>query len=170
MMFRFRDSCGAALVELAVTTPLFFLLIVGSLELGRIAYFAVVVQNAARAGASYGSVNVSNANQTSSVQQAAKNDAPDVSDLIVVSPGTRCVCETINTTTNVPSFSPSNDTTSCTDATITSCTADSASSVQKVVEYVTVHTSANIDPLIYLPGLPKSYTLYGYSALRILQN
>lgn len=170
MKFRWRDSCGAALVELAVTTPLFFLLIVGSMELGRIAYFAVVVQNAARAGASYGSVNISNANQISNVQQAAKNDAPDVSDLIVVSPGQVCVCETIDPSTGNPSFNPSNDTIACTDSTITNCTADSATSIQKVVQYVTVHTSANIDPLIYLPGLPKSYTLYGYSALRILQN
>ncbi|HEV2133521.1 MAG TPA: TadE family protein [Terracidiphilus sp.] len=170
MKHRFRDDCGAALVEIAVATPLFVLLMMGSLELGRIAYFAVVVQNAARAGASYGAVNVANANLTTTVQQAAKNDAPDVSDLIVVSPGSQCVCETIDPSTNTPSFNPSSGTTSCTSTTITSCTADSATSIQKVIEYVTVSTSANIDPMIHVPGLPSTYTLHGYSALRILQN
>lgn len=170
MKFQLRDNRGAALVELAVTTPLFVLLMMGALELGRIAYFAIEVENAARAGASYGAVNIGNANLTTTIQQAAKNDAPDVSDLIVVSPGSLCVCETINPSTNAPSFSPSSGTTSCTSSTITSCTADSSTSIQSVVEYVTVSTSASIDPLIHLPGLPTTYTLSGYSAMRILQN
>lgn len=170
MRFPFRDNRGSALVELAITTPLFLLMIMGSLELGRIAYFAVEVANAARAGASYGAVNLGNANLTSTVQQAAKNDAPDVSNLIVVSPGSQCVCETINPSTNSPSFNPSSGTTSCTSTTITSCTADSATSIQKVVEYVTVSTSANVDPMVHIPGLPSTYSLSGYSALRVLQN
>lgn len=170
MKIQLRDNRGAALVELALTTPLFLLLTMGSLEIGRLAYFAIEVANAARAGASYGSVNINNAGATSSVQQAAKNDAPDVSDLIVVSQGNACVCETMNTSTGSPSFSPSSGTTSCTSSTITSCTAESSTSVQSVIEYVTVSTSANVDPMIHVPGLPTSYTLNGYSAMRILQN
>ena len=170
MKFSFRDDRGAALVELALVTPLFFLLIMGSVELGRLAYYAIEVENAARAGASFGAVNIGNANLTTSVQQAAKNDAPDVSNLIVVTQGSACVCETIATATNSPTFDPSSGTDSCTSATITSCNVESASSIQKVVEYVTVSTSANVDPLVHLPGLPSSYSLTGYSALRILPN
>ncbi|HEV2133524.1 MAG TPA: TadE/TadG family type IV pilus assembly protein [Terracidiphilus sp.] len=170
MKLQLRDNRGAALVELALTTPLFLLLTMGSLEIGRLAYFAIEVANAARAGASYGAVNISNAGSTSNVQQAAKNDAPDVSDLIVVSQGNACVCETMNTSTGSPSFSPSSGTTSCTSSTITSCTAESSTSVQSVIEYVTVSTQANVDPMIHVPGLPTAYTLNGYSAMRILQN
>jgi Flp pilus assembly protein TadG len=170
MKLQLRDNRGAALVELALTTPLFLLLTMGSLEIGRIAYFAIEVVNAARAGATYGSVNINNAGATSNVQQAAKNDAPDVSDLIVVSQGNACVCETMNTSTGTPSFSPSSGTTSCSSSTITTCTAESSTSVQSVIEYVTVSTQANVDPMIHVPGLPTSYTLNGYSAMRILQN
>ena len=170
MKFSFRDSRGAALVELALVTPLFLLLIMGSAEVGRVAYYAIEVENAARAGASFGAVNIGNANLTSSVQQASKNDAPDVSNLIVVTQGSACVCETLNTSTNSPTFSPASGTTSCTSATITSCTAESSASIQSVIEYVTVSTQADIDPLIYVPGLPSSYNLTGYSALRILSN
>lgn len=166
----FQDDRGGALVELALTTPLFVLMMLGAIELGRIAYFAIEVENAARAGASYGSVNIGNANNISNIQQAAKNDAPDISDLVVVSPGSTCVCETLNTTTGTPSFNPGSGTTSCTSSTITSCTAESSSSVQSVIYYVTVSTQATINPIVKLPSLPTTYSLNGYSALRVLSN
>lgn len=170
MKLQWRDRQGAALVELALTTPLFILLLMGALELGRIAYFAIEVANAARAGASYGALNIGNAGLTSNIQQAAKNDAPDVANLVVVTPGSTCVCETLDSSTNTPSFNPSSGTTSCSSTSIQSCTAESSTSIQNVVEYVTVSTQATVDPLIHVPGLPNTYTLNGYSALRILGN
>lgn len=170
MKLPLRDTRGAALVELALTAPLFFLLMMGSVEMGRVAYYAIEVENAARAGASFGAVNIGNANLTASVQQAAKNDAPDVSNLIVVTQGGACVCETMNTSTDSPSFNPSSGTTSCASIAIASCTEETSSSLQSVIQYVTVSTSANIDPLVHVPGLPSSYPLSGYSAMRILSN
>ncbi len=170
MRLSLRDNRGAALVELALVTPIFILLMMGSAEVGRVAYYAIEVENAARAGASFGSVNVGNASLTASIQQAALNDAPDVSNLIVVSQGSACVCETIDTSTKSPSFNPTSGTTSCASSTINSCNVESSSSVQSVIQYVTVSTSANIDPLIHVPGLPSTYNLTGYSALRILPN
>lgn len=168
---RFQDDSGAALVEMALTAPLFILLMLGGIELGRIAYYAIEIQNAARAGASYGSVNIGNATATiSNIQQAAKNDAPDISNLVVVTPGTTCVCETLNASTGTASFNPSSGTTSCTSSTITSCTTVNATTIQSVVGYVTVSTQANITPIVQIPSLPSSYTLNGYSALRILAN
>lgn len=170
MTFSFRDNRGAALVELALITPLFLTLMMGSVELGRVAYYSIEVENAARAGASYGTVNIDHSNQISTVQQTAMNDAPDISNLIVVTQGSACVCETLNTSTDSPSFNPSSGTTDCTSTTITSCTAESSTSIQSVIEYVTVSTSANVDPLVHIPGLPNTYNLTGYSAMRILPN
>jgi Flp pilus assembly protein TadG len=173
MKSRFQDSRGAALVELAIVTPIFFLVMMGAMEIGRVGYYAIEIENAARAGAAYGAVNIGNANLTSNVQQAAKNDAPDVSNLIVVTQGSQCVCETIDPTTSTPTFNPASGTTSCdpTQSTITAdCTADSSTSIQSVVEYVTVSTSASISPLVQVPGLPSTYSLSGYSAMRILHN
>lgn len=166
----FQDDRGAALVELALTAPLFVLLMFGALELGRVAYFAIEVQNAARAGASYGSLNIGNANDTNNIQQAAKNDAPDIADLVVVTPGSTCVCETLNTSTGTPSFNPASGTTSCKSSTIISCTAVSSTSAQSVIYYVTVSTQASIDPIVHISALPKTYTLNGYAALRVLSN
>jgi len=156
---------------MALTAPLFLLLMLGSVELGRIAYYAIEVQNAARAGASYGSVNIGNATATiTNIQQAAKNDAPDISNLVVVTPGTTCVCETLTVSTGTPTFNPSSGTTTCTDAVILACTGESATVIQSVNGYVTVSTQATISPIVKLPSLPSSYTLNGYSALRILPN
>ena len=167
---RFQDDNGAALVELALTAPLFILLMLGGIELGRIAYYAIEIQNAARAGASYGSTNIGNAANTTTTQQAAKNDAPDISDLVVVTPGRTCVCETYNASTGTASFNPSSGTVDCGASIITSCTVENSTTLQSVVGYVTVSTQANISPIVQIPSLPSTYTLNGYSALRILAN
>ena len=171
MKIQCGDERGAALVELALTAPLFMLLMMGAIELGRVAYYAIEVQNAARAGASYGSVNIGNANQTSNVQQAAKNDAPDIAGLVVVSPGSTCVCQIYNVTAGTRTYNPSSGTTSCSSSTIkTNCSADNATEIDTVIEYVTVSTSASVNPLVKIPSLPSTYSLSGASALRILPN
>jgi Flp pilus assembly protein TadG len=170
-MFRFGDNRGSALVEIAISAPLFMVLTMGAVELGRIAYFAIEVQNAARAGASFGSVNKNNSNDITDITQIAKNDAPDVSDLIVVSPGEECVCESMTTSSKSPTFYPTSGAPiSCTDSHITSCTVENSSTVDSVLDYVTVSTSASVDPLVHIPGLPNKWTLSGFSALRVLEN
>lgn len=166
----FRDNPGQALVEIALIAPLFFLLVLGAVELGRVAYYTIEVESSARAGASYGAVNRGNAfTYPGTITQAAKNDAPDLSDLHVT-PGTACVCETLDTATNTPSFAPSSGTTSCTSSTITSCSGADSTSMTSAITYVTVSTQATIDTVIHLPGLPTSYTIHGYCEMRVLPN
>lgn len=167
MKSQFNDSSGAALVEMALVLPLVLLLIFGAVELGRIAHFAVEVQNAARAGASYGAVNVGNASNSSMVTQAAQNDIPDLSGM-VVTPSYGCVCETL--TNNTPSFSPSSGTISCQDPSILACTGGSSTVTYNVLSYITVSTQASLNSVFQVHGLPNSYTLNGYSAMRILTN
>jgi Flp pilus assembly protein TadG len=170
MKFPLRDNRGSALLELALTAPLFVTLMMGAVELGRVAYYSIEVVNAARAGASYGSVNYGNAFSSSGqadTEQAAKNDAPDVSSLTVNTPLTYCVCETLNTSSNAATFS---GVTSCTDATITSCSGTDSTTQHYIIDYVKVVTQTTIDPLVHLPGLPNTYTLRASSRLRVLQN
>lgn len=170
MKFQFRDNRGSAIIELALTTPLFVLLIMGAAEIGRIAYFAIEVENAARAGASYGSVNISNATYSQSSEvQAAKNDAPDLPNMSVTA-GTACVCETYTYASGTTSYNPSSGTVSCSSQTAQNCTEDDTTAVQTNITYVTVSTQTALDPLIHLPGLPNTYTLTGSSELRTLQN
>jgi Flp pilus assembly protein TadG len=169
MKISFRDEQGGALVEVALVASFVLLpMMLGAFELGRVAHYAIEVQNAARAGASYGAENVSNAS-SSTVTQAAQNDAPDLTSL-VATPGSACVCETLNTTTNVPTYNPSSGTTNCSNAIIISCTTSNSTTTQYVINYVTVSTSATVNPIFSVGGLPGSYTLHGYSALRVLPN
>lgn len=177
MKFRFRDTRGSAMVEMALTTPLFMLLIFGSFELGRIAYFAIEVQSASRAGASYGSLNPGtdfSTDATANTIQAAKNDAPDLirlTTLTVSTPVTYCVCETLDTSSSTGAASFSRPV-SCGDGntTIANCKGGSATTAHYVLHYVKVDTQATVDPLIHLPGLPGVYTLYGSTRMRLLQN
>lgn len=171
MKFRSGDNRGAAIVELALTVPLFTLLFAGAAELGRIAYFAIEVENAARAGASYGSLNLGNAfsstGQADTVQ-AARNDAPDLPSLIVNAPYTYCVCEILTPSAGSATYGIPQD---CTNTAITSCKPSPGSNTEYfVLEYVKVDTQATADPLIHIPGLPDTYTLGGSSRLRVLQN
>lgn len=171
MKLRIRDTRGSAMVEMAMTMPLFLLLIMGSFELGRLAYFAIEVQTASRAGASYGSVNLGNDSASSTnVQQAAKNDVPDLTNmtsLTVSTPVTECVCETITTSSGTASFSGF---LSCTDATINACTGGNSSTQYYNIRYIKVDTQATVDPMVHLPGLPKTYTLFGTTRMRVLEN
>lgn len=170
MKSQLLDNRGAAILELALTTPLFIALILGAAELGRVAYSAIEVENAARAGASYGSVNISNAvNYQSSVKQAALNDAPDLPNMSATA-GTACVCETYTYASGTTSYNPSSGTTSCGSLSISSCTEDDTTAIQNNITYVTVSTSVALDPIVHLPGLPTTYNLSGYSELRTLQN
>lgn len=168
MKFKFRDDRGAALVEVALWTGLIFLpLVIGTFEVARLAYYGIEVENSARAGASYGSVNLGNAyNSQTTIQQAAKNDARDLTDL-VATPGTSCVCETITqsgTGTSTTFTSPQ----AC--LTLPTCSSDNGTSIQYTIQYTTVSTSADISSIFNIPGFPSKRTLGGYSALRVLGN
>lgn len=162
-----KDNSGSALVEVALAAPLFLLMIMGAFELGRVAHFAIEVQNAARSGASFGGENQGNATSTTAITQAAQNDAPDLSNL-TAAPSTSCVCETL--TSGTISFSPSSGTVSCSDPTITACSGSSSTVTYRVVSYVTVSTQATLNSVFQVGALPGSYTLHGNSTMRILPN
>jgi Flp pilus assembly protein TadG len=179
---------GAALVEMALTAPVLMLVMVGSAELGRIAYYAIEVQNAARAGAAYGALNVANAfGSSSNIEQAAQNDAPNLTLTFPTAPTQECVCET--ETTGTPSYNPGSGTGDTTpnpiscyssgttlNSDFTSCDAVTSTSQQQVVEYVQVETQATVRAMFPIQfklwgiGLPTSYTLNGLSRMRVLQN
>jgi hypothetical protein len=135
------------------------------------AYYAIEVENAARAGASYGAVNMGNAFDSATVRQAAKNDAPDLPGLVATA-STACVCETISTSTGTPSYNPATGTVSCSSSVVANgaCTGASNVSTLNTIEYVTVSTSAQVKSIFQLPGLPTVITLYGYSQMRTLPN
>lgn len=68
---RFRGERGAALVELAVVVPLLALILVGTIDFGRVFRTAMVVTNAARAGALAGGSNLAASQNTTLMQNTA---------------------------------------------------------------------------------------------------
>jgi len=79
-----RRSEGQALAEVALVAPLFFLMVFGTIDLGRVIWANDVAANAAREGARYGSVHAGNAGLT---VQASKADIRDHTNQFVIAGG-----------------------------------------------------------------------------------
>jgi Flp pilus assembly protein TadG len=94
---------GQALLELALLLPLLCLLAFGVIEFGRYAYIAILVGNAARAGAAYGAQGLAQSVNTSGITTAADNDFQSnglsVSNLTVTS-SVSCGCDSNGTVTS----------------------------------------------------------------------
>jgi Flp pilus assembly protein TadG len=150
-----RDDMGQAFVELALVLPILLLLLVGGVEVGRLAYADIEVSNAARAGVAYGMQSGTFASDSTGIINAAKQDAPNISNLAVDPPTLTCYCET---TAGVATAA------SC--ATITT-NAGSCPSPSLIVEYVQVNTWAQIDTAFHFPGIPSQVTLRGKAIMRV---
>ena len=70
------QESGTGMVELAFCLPIFLLLILGAAEISNLAWASVQINNAAHAGAAYGSRSRTNATDTDDIQIAAQNEAP----------------------------------------------------------------------------------------------
>ena len=137
-----RGERGQALIEAAVAAPMFFLLLMGAAELGRIAYAAMEIQNAAEAGALYGALAQGANGDASGITLAAQNDAGNLSGVTAtVAHGHYC-----------------SDGTSPVAATGYSC----ATGTQETT--VNVTTTVQFDPLVHIPGIPKSFYINGYAS------
>jgi len=141
-----RQVTGQSLVETALVFPLLITIVVGAAEMARVAYAAIQVSNAARAGVQYGAQNGYTASDTAGIANAAASDAANLTTLTTTS-SFSCVCS---------------------DGTASTCSnGDCATS--HIEQILTVQTQATIDPVIHLPGLPKTYTLKGQAVQKCVQ-
>jgi Flp pilus assembly protein TadG len=147
-------NSGQSMLEVALCLPLFLLLILGTMEIANIAWSAIQVQNAAHAGAQFGSQSRAAASDSTDIATAAKNDAPRLSSSMIVTSSSACQC--IDTSTGNTAGS------GCT--TLTQCPAP-----YTIMEQVQVNTSAAVTPIVHYPGLPASYTLRGRAILDVLK-
>ncbi len=137
---------GQALVELAVTMPLLLVIFVGAFEMGRVAYTSIEVSNAALAGVQYGSQTAATAGDTTGIQTAAQNDAPNVA-LGTTTASSSCICS---------------------DGSASTCLSTDCST-SHIETILTVKTQATFNPGFHLPGLATSYTLHGQAIQKVLQ-
>lgn len=146
---------GSALIELGMSLPVLFIMILGAGELARIAYAAIEVSNAAHAAAQYAAsshasaqnFSVSGSTITGGISNAvtADSDLSGSNAISVKSVSLSCACAN---TASVPSSCSDNST----------CESNHTA----MIETVTVQTQTTFTPLIHLPGTSTSpYTLTG---------
>jgi Flp pilus assembly protein TadG len=137
------EESGQSLIEVAVSLPLLLTLLIGSAEFARLAYAAIEVSNAAKAGVQYGAQNSVTAGDTAGIQTAASNEAANLQNV---------------TATGSKAYT-------CTDGSAYSAATQCPSSFVETT--LTVTTSTTYDPLIHLPGFPGSMTLRGHAAQKV---
>ncbi len=146
------NEAGQALVEVALTLPLLLILLLGSVELGRMEYAGIELTNAARAGVQYGAQGPFYSGDTPGITTAAQNEANDIYSL--------------NTTGFTVSSSLAN---SCSDGSTLSGTPPACTGTYGVVEQnLTVTAQTTFDPLIYLPGMAHTITVQGRATQKVL--
>ena len=144
-----RGNSGTSLVEMAFVVPVILTLLIGVIELGRFAYFSILVANAASAGVQYGAQSLVTAADTTGMQAAAKNDGQNITGLTVTSTTNYCSC---SGTPTVHVTCPA------------SCTAPAHALV-----YVDVVASGTFSPIFNYPGLPTTFTVAHDSKMRVAQ-
>ena len=144
-----RRCEGQSLVELALLMPALILLLAGTAEVGLIAYSSIEVSNAALAGVSYGAQSHTTASDSANILLAATQDAPNLTNL---SATTTLAC-------------------TCSDGTAITCGTAGAKCVSpaRIIETVTVNTSAPINTVFSFPGIANSLTLTGSATMRVEQ-
>jgi Flp pilus assembly protein TadG len=140
--------CGQSVAEMALVTPLLLSMLLGTIEIGRFAYYGIEVSSAARAGVQFGAQSLADSRDLTGITQAAQNDAPEVSGLNVTARD-RCAC----------SNSP---------ATLVGCPALVCAPGHSLV-FLQVETTANIKPLFPYPGLPAKFVARGHAVMRVAQ-
>jgi len=141
-----RDEHGGSLVELALMLPLFALMLLGAIDLGRAYYMAEEVAGAAQAAAVYGSQNPTD---TTGMQNAAQDDAPNVPNLSIGTPTYGCECGDGSSYSANCATSP------------TSCPGNI-----NVVYRVNVTVQGTYTPVVHWPGFPSSLTFASSASMR----
>jgi len=160
------SQSGSALVEVALTLPLMGALLLGSIELGGLAYRATELTSAARAAAQYGAMNSGgftdcngsfaggSCNPTSGIYKSAQLDAPWAA----------------KTCTNWSVAATSSCTCSNSSACSTSASGTYTCGTGKPVVTVTVLTSAQCGGFASVPNLFNGgFTLSGSAQQEVLQ-
>lgn len=137
---------GQSAVELAVAIPVLVLLLLAGADFGRIFYMSIGVNNAARAGAQFGSQSVITAADIAGMEAAAKTDGSNVANLSATA--SQCTCESGSSVTACPS---------------SYCTNDASATFVEVDTSVTFHT------LVTYPGIPSSTKLSGRAIMQVQQ-
>lgn len=147
-----RREEGVAFVEFAIVAPFLIMLLIGLVEMGRLAYYVILVGNAAHAGAAYGAQSDVYANDITGMQNTAVADAQGLSAITATATQV-CDCWDGTTATSI----------SCTTNVVTACTTGHRVVYAQVTATGTFHPIFNYAPL----GLPSTWTITKTAQLRV---
>ena len=156
---RVRSQSGQTLLEVALLTPLLLAMVLGVIDMGRYAYIAILVGNAARAGAAYGAQSLPQSVDITGIEAAADNDFQDNGEnvsTLAVSSSTACGCDSGGTITAA----------AC--STATNLNAGMCATGHWVV-MVSVTASGTYSALFNWPGIPNSLAVSRTATLRVAE-
>src|SRR5579862_1763154 len=134
---------GQTVVEMAMLLPLLLLLMVGIIEIGRYAYFDILISNAARAGAQYGAQSLIQAADVAGIRTAAQNDGLAA---MTITSQQECGCNA---------------------GALGGCPSGGVCPLPLV--YVKVTATDTYNSLFRYPGIPRSLTLTSTVTMRVSQ-
>jgi Flp pilus assembly protein TadG len=135
-------SRGQSAVELALLAPVLTFVLVVAADFSRVYYMSIEAANAARAGVQYGAQTTTTASDTAGMQQAALNDASNLSGLTAIASN---FCECPPSTSHV------------------TCSSTTCSGMEM---YVQVNISAQFQTLVHYPGIASTVTLNKSALMR----
>jgi hypothetical protein len=141
-----RAEQGQSLLEVAFVVPVLLLLMVGLIEIGRFAFYAVLVSNAAHAGAQYGAQSLITSADISGITHAAQHDGQIPGIPMTVAPIQQCGCSA---------------------TTLGGC--PTGGGCANPLVYVEVTTSETVPAMFHYPGIPPSIVLTSTVKMRVSQ-
>ena len=148
-MKNLKSESGVSSIELAVILPLLVLMLLGTIDFGRVFYGSITVANAARAGVSYGSLDLDRSQQDVIIKGKVLDEAQALgldSDDVVV----EWYCECANGSTVDP-CNPSDDST-CSEG--------------EPRVFVKVRAEWTFNTLFDYPGIPDAVTIRREAIMR----
>lgn len=141
-----RCRRGNALVETSMLLPVLVALLIAAYEIAAAVYTSIEVSNAALAGVQYGMQSAATAADTKGIQTAASNDVLNIA-LGTTTVSHSCICANGSASNCQPK----------------DCS-DSAN-----ITILTVKTQATFTPVLRMPGIPSSFTMYGQAVQKVMQ-
>jgi Flp pilus assembly protein TadG len=142
---------GASLVEFVVALPVLLVVLMGTIDFGRVFYLSMALTTAARAGAQWGAHSGARSGDIPGMRAAALAASPTVTG-IDATPTQTCEC----TPDNGSSFTAA-----------ASCTSPCPSG-QHMLVFVSVVATKPFTTLSRIPGIPRTLTISRMSRLRVL--
>ncbi len=153
-----RLQSGQALIEMAFVLPMLLVLALGVIEVGRYAYIAILVGNAARAGAAYGAQSNAQSVDTTGIQNAAYYDFAGATSGSTTTNGQTVSSVTVTSTVSCGCDSAGAITSASCDSS-TNPTAGSCTGTANWVVFVSVTAFGTFNSLFSYPGIPASITI-----------